>query len=324
MADDPKNENNMVNTNQKKKYVFGPVPSRRLGRSLGVDLIPFKFCPFNCVYCQLGRTPSPSTQRQEYVPLDEVLTQIKDALAAGPRPDYITMAGSGEPTLYTRLGELIDRIHAETDVPVDIITNNSLLWIDEVFDAVVKADLILPSLDAGDEETFLRINRPAPDVTFQKLILGLEKLAKTCPQKVWLEVFIVNGINDDENHVRKIAALTKKFNFARVQLNTAVRPPAESTVKPVSPEKLHALAKLFTPEAEIIADFPHPKVSGTFKVHADTILEMLKRRPCTLEDIADGMGAPRNEVIKAIDHLLSEKKIQVQIQGDKDYYLVRE
>jgi wyosine [tRNA(Phe)-imidazoG37] synthetase (radical SAM superfamily) len=310
--------------NEKKKYVFGPVPSRRLGRSLGVDLIPFKFCTFNCVYCQLGRTPTPSTQRQEYVPMDDVLTQIKEAVANGPRPDYITMAGSGEPTLYTRLGELIDRIHEATDVPVDIITNNSLLWMDEVFNAVIKADLILPSLDAGDEETFLRINRPADGVTFKKLLDGLEKLSKTCPEKVWLEVFIVNGVNDDEAHVRKIAALTRKFQFARVQLNTAVRPPAESEVKPVAPEKLHALAKLFTPEAEIIADFPHPKVTGIFKAHAEAVLEMLKRRPCTLDDIADGMGGARNEIIKAIDQLLNEKKIQVQKQGERDYYLVRE
>ncbi len=315
----------MVAADQKEnpKYVFGPVPSRRLGRSLGVDLIPFKFCSFNCIYCQLGRTPQHAIDRREYVPIEAVLTQIKEALEHGPKPDYITMAGSGEPTLYTRLGELIDRIHRITDVPVDIITNGSTLWMDEVFDAVVKADLILPSLDAGDAETYARINRPAPEATFERLVFGLQRLADTCPQKVWLEVFIVNGVNDDPAHVKRIAELCRRFHFARVQLNTAVRPPAEQDVRAVEPNVLDKLADLFTPRAQIIADFPHPKNTGEFHACTEAILEMLRRRPCTIDDIVDGLGAVRNEVVKAVELLLEENKILSQKRQDKDYYLVR-
>lgn len=310
-------------TPENVKYVFGPVPSRRLGRSLGVDLIPFKYCSFNCVYCQLGRTPMHAIDRREYVPMETVLSQIQDALNRGPRPDYITLAGSGEPTLYLRMGELIDRIHAMTDVPVDIITNGSTLWMDEVFEAVVKADLILPSLDAGDAEIYAKINRPASEATFDRLIDGLDHLARVCPQKVWLEVFIVNGINDDPENVQKIAALTDRFKFTRVQLNTAVRPPAEREVEPVSRETLERLANFFTPPAEIIAEFPHPTDVGEFHAQTEAVLDMLRRRPCTVNDIVNGLGAVRNEIIKIVEILLQENKILSEKRGDQDYYYVR-
>lgn len=313
----------MVGDSDKKKYVFGPVPSRRLGRSLGVDLIPFKYCSYNCVYCQLGRTPQHAIDRREYVPMETLVEQIQEAMASGPKPDYITLAGSGEPTLYSRIGELIDRIHAMTDVPVDIITNGSTLWIDEVFNAVVKAELIIPTLTAGDAATFAKINRPSAEVTFDRLIAGLDHLAKVCPQKVWLEVFIVNNINDDPKQVRQIAELTNRFNFARVQLNTAVRPPAEHEVEPVSKQKLEELVKLFLPPAEIIAEFPKAKGVEHIQVSRETILEMILRHPCTLDDIVNGLGADRNQAAGAIEQLLKENKILSEKRQDKDYYYVR-
>jgi wyosine [tRNA(Phe)-imidazoG37] synthetase (radical SAM superfamily) len=303
------------------KYVFGPVPSRRLGRSLGVDLIPFKTCTFDCIYCQLGRTSHHTTERREFVPMNRVLDQIKDALAQGPKPDYITLAGSGEPTLYTPLGQLIDSIHALTDVPVDIITNASTLWMDEVFDDVVKADLIIPSLDAGDEKAYMEINRSVIEITFQKLLAGLDRLRRTCPQKVWLEVFLVKGINDNPSHVKKIADLAREMKFARVQLNTAVRPPAEKFVQCLSLEELEQLADLFTPRAEIIADFPTPKIEGPFHAHADAVLGMLRRRPCTLDDIVAGLDVQKHEALKIIETLVKENKIHSQFQQDKEYYL---
>jgi wyosine [tRNA(Phe)-imidazoG37] synthetase (radical SAM superfamily) len=310
-------------SNDKQKYVFGPVPSRRLGRSLGVDLIPFKYCSYNCVYCQLGRTPMQAIDRREYVPMETLVSQIQEALAAGPKPDYITLAGSGEPTLYLRIGELIDRIHAMTDVPVDIITNGSTLWIDDVFNAVVKTELIIPTLTAGDAATFQKINRPAPEVTFDRLIAGLEHLSKVCPQKVWLEVFIVNGVNDDPRHVQQIAAFTDRFKFAKVQLNTAVRPPAEKEVQPVSRERLEQLAELFSPAAEIIAEFPKPKTAGHSHVSDETILELILRHPCTLDDVVNGLGTSPAEASAAIERLLKQNKILSEKRQDKDYYYVR-
>ncbi len=312
-----------MNKENTGKYVFGPVPSRRLGRSLGVDLVPFKMCTFDCVYCQLGRTTHHALERREFVPLEDVLSQIREALDRGPRPDYITLAGSGEPTLYRRLGELIDRIHAMTDVPVDIITNGSTLWMDEVFGSVVKADLIVPSLDAGDEETYLRINRAVAEIGFEALLTGLRRLSEVCPQKVWLEVLIVGGVNDDDSQVKKIAKWTDLLRFAKVQLNTAVRPPADKDVRAVSLERLEELAGFFTPRAEVVADFPVPKVVGSCQVHSDAVLEMLRRRPCTVDDITAGLAVARLEVIKIIEVLVRESKIQPEIRQGREYYIVR-
>lgn len=306
---------------QNPKFVFGPVPSRRLGRSLGVDLIPFKTCTFDCIYCQIGRTLHHAMERREFVPMNEVLLHLKEALASGPRPDYITLAGSGEPTLYSRLGELIDRIHALTDVPVDIITNGSTLWMDEVFAETVKVDLIIPSLDAGDEKTFMAINRSVPHITFQNILDGLNRLRQTCPEKVWLEVFLIKGLNDSPEHVQKIADLVRPMNFAKVQLNTAVRPPAEKFVQCVSAEELENLAGLFTPRAQIIADFPAPKAEGQCRVHADAVLEMLRRRPCTLDDIVAGLNVRKQEALEIVEILLKDKKIHAQLRQGREYYL---
>lgn len=315
MVDNRKTEN--------QKYVFGPVPSRRLGRSLGVDLIPFKTCTFDCVYCQLGRTTHHAIERCEYVPMDQVLAQLKEALATGPKPDYITLAGSGEPTLYSRLGELIDQIHGLTDVPVDVITNGSTLWIDEVFEDIVKADLIIPSLDAGDEKTYMAINRSVIEITFQKLLAGLAWLRESCPEKVWLEVFLIKGVNDDPGQVKKIADLAREMKFARVQLNTAVRPPAEKSVQCVSLEELEHLADLFTPRAEIIADFPSPNVDGGRVADADAVLELIRRHPCTLDDVVAGLNVQRDDARKTVAILLKENKIHSQFQQNKEYYIYR-
>ncbi len=307
-----------------KQYVFGPVPSRRLGRSLGVDLIPVKTCTFDCIYCQVGRTTNKTIERKEYVPFDEVLLQIKEALNNEVKPDYITLAGSGEPTLYSRLGELIDEIHNITAIPVDILTNGSLFWIDAVLEESLKADLIIPSLDAGDEETFIKINRPHPEITFERLVKGLRNLSQKAKEKVWLEVFIVGGVNDTIEAVRRIAKLVDEFQFTKVQLNTAVRPPAEKFAKMVRKEKLEELAKLFSPLAEIIAEFPKHEVVESSNIHIEDIAETLKRRPCTVDDLSDGLGIVRNEVIKAIELLLRANRVSAEERDNKTYYFVRE
>ena len=170
-------------------YVFGPVPSRRLGRSLGVDLVPHKTCSYDCIYCQLGATTCKTTERKEWVPLDDVLEQLKAKLSTAP--DYITLSGSGEPTLYSRAEELIDRIKAMTDVPVAVLTNGSLLWQEEVRRQFMKADLVIPSLDAGDEGMFRLVNRPHEDVTFERMLAGLVDFRREFRGAYWLEVFVL-------------------------------------------------------------------------------------------------------------------------------------
>jgi len=303
------------------KYVFGPVPSRRLGRSLGVDLVPMKTCTLDCVYCQLGRTSEKTIERKEFVPFDDVVADLSHALSGRDRPDYITLAGSGEPTLYSRLGELIDHIHQLTDIPVDVLTNGTLLFDGRVRDEVGKSDLIIPSLDAGDPQTFVRINRPADGITFDKVVAGLSEFCKRFGPKVWLEVFIVKDINDSDTQVLKIAEITKALAVSRVQLNTAVRPAAEPTVRPLGPERLGELANLFDPPAQIIADYPQQQVRGEFKVKMQAVADLLRRRPCTLGDISTGLNVQPAETAKIIEKLIRARKIRSQRRRGQLYYL---
>lgn len=153
------------------QHVFGPVPSRRLGRSLGVDLVPFKTCTYDCIYCQVGRTTCKTMERKEWVPMDLVLDELEGKLAC--RPDYVTLSGSGEPTLHSRLGEIIEQIQAMTDVPVAVLTNGWLLWQPQVRAELALADMVLPSLDAGDPTKFNFINRPHPSLSFDRVVEGL-------------------------------------------------------------------------------------------------------------------------------------------------------
>jgi len=187
-------------------HVYGPVFSRRLGHSLGLDLVPLKVCSYDCLYCQLGRTTELTADRREYVRAKTIVAEVESLHAGGVRPDYITVSGSGEPTLHSGLGKIIRRIKEVTSIPVAVLTNGSLLWRPEVRRAVGRADLVLPSLDAGDERMFRRINRPHPSLTFETMLTGLQGFVTEYPGEVWLEVFLTNGINADRGHVEKIAA----------------------------------------------------------------------------------------------------------------------
>jgi wyosine [tRNA(Phe)-imidazoG37] synthetase (radical SAM superfamily) len=175
------------------KYVYGPVPSRRLGRSLGVDLVPFKTCTYDCIYCQLGRTTDQTTRRIEYVETDQVLAEVKAKLEIAPPPDYVSLAGSGEPTLHARIKEVIGGIKRLTRTPVAVLTNGSLLWDVNVQQALMAADLVMPSLDAGDEAMFQRVNRPHREIAFATMVEGLAAFTARFPGWVWLEVLAKNG-----------------------------------------------------------------------------------------------------------------------------------
>ena len=203
-----------------RRHVYGPVPSRRLGRSLGVDLVPFKTCTYDCVYCQLGRTTDLTTGRREYVPVEEILAQLEEKLRTGPTPDYVSLAGSGEPTLHARIGELIAGIKSLTRTPVAVLTNGSLLGVRDVQDALMEADLVLPSLDAGDAELFQLVNRPHENVEFDDMVEGLVAFRERFAKPVWLEVMLLAGITGIRSEVEKIAALTHRIRPDRVQLNS--------------------------------------------------------------------------------------------------------
>ncbi len=302
------------------KYVFGPVPSRRLGLSLGVDLVPFKTCTFDCIYCQLGCTTAKTTTREEFVPLADVVEEIERKLAAGAAPDYITLAGSGEPTLYARLGEFIAAVKSRTDVPIAVLTNGSLLGDPALQRELLRADLVVPSLDAADEETYRLVNRPHSDLRIDDLVNGLVAFRKVYSGPMWLEVVLLKGITGTDEHVGKLAGLIDRIQPDRIQLNTAVRPPAESSAEPVSPEDMARFKELLGERAEVVADFDYDKHERFKGTSPSDVLDMLRRRPCSLEDIAQGLGIHRNEAIKSIEHLLRSGEVAGESRGNTTYY----
>jgi len=290
---------------EEKKYLFGPVPSRRLGRSLGVDVVPFKVCTLDCVYCQLGNTTNKTIERKDYIPIEQVLAELKDRLNEGLQADFITLSGSGEPTLNSRLGELIDGIKKITDIPVAILTNGTLFYRADVRADCAKADVVVPSLDAGDEETFRKTNRPHRDISIEKLISGLCAFRREFAGRIWLEVFLVDGLNTDADQIAKIDGLIKRIQPDKVQLNTAVRPTAEAGVKKLDDEKLQAIADQLGERCEVVTDsLPsrHGEHIEGRETTPEDVLSMLKRRPCSFSDICSGLAIHRNEALKYIGH----------------------
>lgn len=299
-------------------HVFGPVPSRRLGRSLGVDLVPLKVCSYDCIYCQLGRTTKKTVERKEWVPTNAVLDELKRKLAT--RPDYITLSGSGEPTLHSGLGEIIEHIQAMTKTPVAVLTNGSLLWQPEVRAELAQADVVMPSLDAGDDLLFRAVNRPHPEITFEKLVTGLEQFRHEFPGQYWLEVLLLAGHTALPAHVQKIAELVRRIQPDRVQLNTAVRPPAEDFAMPVPQSRLAELARLFRPKAEVIAEYCWQGKRIATDASQQAILELLRRRPCTEDDVAGGLAMRPIEAAKHLAQLEAAGRIVSQQHGGEVYY----
>ena len=285
-----------------KKYLFGPVPSRRLGLSLGVDIVPFKVCTLDCIYCQLGGTTKKTIERKDYVPIEPVLAELEDKVAKGLVADFITFSGSGEPTLNVRLGEFISAVKDVSDIPVAVLTNGTLLYREDVRADCAKADVVLPSLDAGDQQVFEKINRPHKEISIEKVINGLCAFRKEFAGQIWLEVFVVEGLNTDAEQVENIKDIIKRICPEKVQLNTAVRPTVLSGIRRAKVETLQAIARQLGNKAEVIADFCPTEYGRDIESQAEDVLSMLKRRPCSLEDICSGLGLARNEVLKYIAH----------------------
>lgn len=303
---------------ERPHYVFGPVPSRRLGRSLGVDLVPFKTCSYDCIYCQLGRTTCQTIERQEWVPMEDVLEELKHKLRS--QPDYVTLSGSGEPTLHARLGDMIEHIQAMTAVPVAVLTNGSLLWQPQVREEIALADVVLPSLDTPDPERFASVNRPHPEVTFERLVDGLEALRREFAGQYWLEVMVLGGFTASPAAVRQLAEWTRRFRPDKVQLNTAVRPPAEDCATAVPREQLTELARMFEPPAEVIAEYHPGSRTTTADASQPAILELLRRRPCTGDDLAGGLALRPLELTKHLAVLEAAGLVVRQRHGGLVYY----
>ena len=304
------------------KYIFGPVPSRRLGLSLGVDIVPYKTCTYDCIYCQLGRTTDLTTARRSYAPVLEILKELEENLSSITRADFITFSGSGEPTLHSGIGDIVDGIKKITKIPVALLTNGSLLWLPEVRNAILNVDIVLPSLDAATPEIFSRINRPHSDINYEKMLSGLISFRQEYRGQIWLEIFLVKGINDNEDEISRMADLVEKIAPDKVQLNTAVRPTAERSVEAVDIKTLEKIASKFKRAAEIIADV-NISHDGDERGCMDDILAMIARRPCTADDVSKALGLNVNEVIKYLEVLRTRSDLTSEYRSGKLYYIAK-
>ena len=236
-----------------KKVVIAPVSSLRFGHCLEIDLFPFKMCTFNCIYCQRGHTDFKTVVRREPVSVDKVIAELETKLPA--KPDYIMISGSGEPTLYSGIGELIESIRMLTDIPVAVLTNGSLLWHKEVRKSLLNADLVVPSLDATSDLMFQTINRPHTDISFEQLIEGMTDFRSEYSGRYWLEIMLLAGYTAILSEITKLADYVKKIRPDKVQLNTITTSAAESYAQAVEQNRLNELAAFFEPLVEVIADF---------------------------------------------------------------------
>ncbi|MBP1625667.1 MAG: putative radical transcription regulator TrmB [Holophagaceae bacterium] len=301
--------------------LYGPVPSRRLGRSLGVDLVPWKTCTYDCLYCQLGATTCKTLERQVHTKADEVFPALETALRSIPRPDYISLAGSGEPTLNLELGAILRGVKRVTSIPVAVLTNGSLLHLPEVREALELADVVLPSLDAGDEEGFQRINRPHADLSFQTMVDGLGDFTAHFQGEVWLEVMLVAGLNDGSEDLQRIARLAEAIGPARTQINTVERPAATSDVGPVSAETLRLAMGIFPSGTEFITDpGPLAPMGSLSSDPENALIELLGRRPCRAQEAASGLGIAPLELLKHLHRLQASGQIEVIRQDGQQYF----
>jgi wyosine [tRNA(Phe)-imidazoG37] synthetase (radical SAM superfamily) len=307
------------------KFVFGPVPSRRLGRSLGIDPIPSKTCNWNCVYCQLGRSVPLTNQRQEYVPRKQVLAEVQQALAAHQpgEIDWVTFVGSGEPLLHAGLGWLVQQVKESTDLPVAVITNGSLLYLPEAQRDLTPADAILPSLDAGNPRLYRKINRPWPKLEFQRYVNGLAAFREQYGGKLWLEVMLVKGLNDSQEALEEIALAVHRIQPDQVHLNQPTRPPAEAWVQPPDEEALLRAMAILGEVAQVV----HP-IQGSFDLSGcasvlEAILATITRHPMQEDELIASLKRWTPDRVKqTLNELEYSGKAQVIERYNKRFWTI--
>jgi wyosine [tRNA(Phe)-imidazoG37] synthetase (radical SAM superfamily) len=301
--------------------IFGPVPSRRLGNSLGIDVIPLKTCTFDCVYCECGATTDKTCERREFHPVREVLAELEAHLARmESKPDVVTLSGSGEPTLYRPLDELIDGMKRLSGLPVAVITNSSLLWMPEVRDELSRADIVLPSLDAAVEDAFRRINRPHPLCALPRIIEGLETFLGRYRGTVLFEILLIEGYNTAADNLEALRRAVGRMRVDRVQLNTAVRPGTDPRIEPLEESSMEKIRNFFGPPYEVIASARTTRMRHEERLFEELVMPLLDRRPCTAEDIGAVLGVTAADVASLMSRLVAEGKVAERPHGGAVYY----
>lgn len=295
-----------------KKFLYGPVLSKRFGKSLGIDLLPHKTCNFNCVYCQLGESLKLECERKEFYPSYEIIQWIKENLKKYPEYDFITFSGSGEPLLYKEINKIIDFLKKIQEKPLILLTNGSLFYLKEVREEIKKVDIIVPSLLAGTEKTFLKIARPCKNLKFEEIIEGLFKLRNEFNGKIYIEIMFIKGLNDKDEEVYEMKKIIKRINPDNIFLNTPTRPPALKWVSPSPYERLEVIKNIIG--GEIVKE---RKVFDE-KIEIEEIINIIEKRPLSLEEIMERLDLKDLEKLKNILKEKEERIKFVKIEG-KEY-----
>lgn len=306
---------------QKYRYLFGPVHSRRLGLSLGIDVVPMKTCTYNCIYCQLGRTTRQTIERAEYVPAGEVIEELRAYLAAGGTADYLTFSGSGEPTLHIKLGEMIVRAKQLSTIPAAVLTCGALFFDERVRKEVALADVVLPTLNAVSPATFHAINRPHGKLPTAWIIEGLKTFRRGYNGQLWLEIMLVKGVNDQPEEIAALRQAIAEIEADKVHLNTVIRPPAEAAAFPLSEVELRALATALGPPAEVITDSPATFGQLTEPSLLSEVVNLITRHPATPAQIADYLHCQPEMIRTALHSLIATGKIEMRNHQGKQYYV---
>jgi len=308
------------------KHLFGPVPSRRLGMSLGVDLIPHKICSLNCVYCECGRTTNLTHDRKEYVPVKDVFSELKDFFNNNPDPEYITFSGAGEPTLHSHIGKVLEFIkELRPGIPLAVLTNGSLFSDPAVREELLQADLVMPSLDAATDADLRKINRPLRSFTNDKYIQGLIDFSNEFEGEIWMEVLILPGYNDDMDNIRALKEALLKIQPDRIQLNTLDRPGTVEGLRAATGAELEKIVRYWALEnVEIIAPVQERQDMKSYRTDVESaILETISRRPCTLQDLERILGLHINEINKYLSVLEESGNIETTQQERGLFYQLK-
>jgi wyosine [tRNA(Phe)-imidazoG37] synthetase (radical SAM superfamily) len=302
------------------KFTFGPVPSRRLGFSLGVDVIPRKYCSFDCIYCQVGKTTNKEVERKSFFDPEDIVSEIVSESRRLANIDVVTFSGSGEPTLNSDLGWMIKETKRRLKLPVSVITNSSLLPDKKVRFDLYSADVILPSLDAVSEDIFGYVNKPDPLIKIDGIIEGLKRFRVEYGGKIWLEIMLIKGINDSPDELEKMKKVTKLINPDKIQLNTVTRPPIEETARGLSNAMLKKICASFGDRSELICKFEKRVKKGDICLQTEMVSNILSRRSLTLDDIVRITGIPAFEAKKGLWNMEAEGKIKSTCIGGTMFF----
>jgi wyosine [tRNA(Phe)-imidazoG37] synthetase (radical SAM superfamily) len=303
-----------------RKYTFGPVPSRRLGLSLGVDVIPKKLCTLDCVYCEVGVTDKRGLARKEYFLAKDILAEVKEVIAEYTHLDHITLSGSGEPTLNSKIGEIIRGIKQMTNVPVAVLTNGTLLDNPDVRRDLMDADIVSPSLDAVTPEVFEKVDRPNPKLRIENIVEGIKAFRKEYRGRMWMEILFVAGMNDQDDEVYKMKQVIDEIQPEKIHLNTVIRPPAYSFAQPTRAERLQEIQNILGERSEVVGIFKETHNTAEHTVDGQAILELLKRRAMTADQMTVSLDMRKEEIVASLNQLVLGKFIKSYQFNGEEYF----